>query len=65
MKYEAYPKDFEAAQAWIHGKLLVAFLIEALIGAGERFFPRGYLINEMESPVSMYLERNVINAPSF
>ena len=57
-------KDFEAAQAWIHGKLLVAFLIEALIVAGERFFPWGYPISEMESPVSMYLEGNVIDAPS-
>lgn len=57
-------KDFEAAQAWIHGKLLVAFLIEALIVAGERFFPWGYPISEMESTVSMYLEGNVIDAPS-
>jgi len=29
-------------QAWIHGKLLVAFLVEALIAAGESFFPWGY-----------------------
>ena len=34
--------DIEAAKAWIHGKLLVAFLLEALIVAGERFFPWGY-----------------------
>lgn len=39
-------KDFAAAQAWLHGKLLVAFLIEALIVAGERFFPWGYPISE-------------------
>ena len=38
--------DVEAAKAWIHGKLLVAFLIEALIVAGERFFPWGYPIQE-------------------
>jgi Transposase DDE domain len=34
--------DPQAAMAWIHGKLLVAFLIEAMIAAGERFFPWGY-----------------------
>jgi hypothetical protein len=33
--------DLEGAKAWLHGKLLVAFLIEALIAAGERFFPWG------------------------
>jgi DDE family transposase len=38
--------DIEAARAWIHGKLFVAFLIEALIGAGESFFPWGYPIRE-------------------
>lgn len=36
--------DPEAARAWIHGKLLVAFLIESLICAGESFFPWGYPI---------------------
>jgi hypothetical protein len=44
-------KDFEAAQAWLHGKLLVSFLIEALIVAGERFFPWGYPISEENSQV--------------
>jgi hypothetical protein len=38
--------DTEAARAWIHGKLFVAFLTEALITAGERFFPWGYPIRE-------------------
>jgi hypothetical protein len=42
-------KDVEAAQAWIHGKLFVAFLIESLIVAGERFFPWGYPISEKDS----------------
>jgi hypothetical protein len=36
--------DIEAAIAWIHGKLFVAFLVEALIVAGESFFPWGYPI---------------------
>lgn len=38
--------DIIGAKAWIHGKLLVAFLIEALISAGERFFPWGYPIRQ-------------------
>lgn len=37
------PKTSEdGIRAWIHGKLLVAFLIEAMIVAGESFFPWGY-----------------------
>ncbi len=39
-------KDIDAAKAWIHGKLFVAFLIEALMVAGESFFPWGYPIRE-------------------
>lgn len=39
------PKENEAAaQAWLHGKLLVAFLAKALIDEGERFSPWGYPI---------------------
>ena len=34
--------DEQAARAWIEGKLLVAFLIEALVRQGESFFPWGY-----------------------
>jgi len=34
--------DPHAAQAWIHGKLFVAFLLEALLRQGETFFPWGY-----------------------
>jgi hypothetical protein len=37
-------KDLEGAKAWIHGKLFVAFLTEALISAGENFSPWGYPI---------------------
>lgn len=42
--------DPEAAMAWIQGKLLVAFLIESLICAGESFFPWGYPICEAAGP---------------
>jgi hypothetical protein len=52
--------DLEAAKAWIHGKLLVAFLIEALIVAGERFFPWGYPICEVPQ-ASMSMERDLID----
>ena len=53
--------DLQAARAWLHGKLLVAFLIEALIDAGERFFPWGFPFPAYPSD-SMSLERNIINA---
>jgi hypothetical protein len=36
--------DPEAAKAWLHGKLLVAGLIQALIQAGRAFSPWGYPI---------------------
>jgi hypothetical protein len=57
--------DPEAAKAWIHGKLLVAFLIEALIAAGESFFPWGYPICREVSKVAMSMEGNLIDASPF
>lgn len=54
--------DLEAAKAWIHGKLLVAFLIEALIAAAERFFPWGYPLGHAYPEVTMPLARNISNA---
>ena len=41
-------QDPVGAKAWIQGKIFSAFLIEALISAGERFFPWGYPIIEKE-----------------
>lgn len=38
--------DPESAKSWIHGKILVAFLLEALIRNGELFFPWGYPLRE-------------------
>jgi hypothetical protein len=55
--------DLTGAKAWLHGKLLVAFLTEALILAGERFFPWGYPLSEGVSKESFSLERSVIHAP--
>ena len=54
--------DLQAAKAWLHGKLLVAFLIEALIAAGERFFPWGYPLCPAYATVPMSLERNIADA---
>jgi len=34
--------DPDGAKAWLHGKLLVAFLAEVLICAGDALFPSGY-----------------------
>ncbi|MBM4401434.1 MAG: IS4 family transposase, partial [Crenarchaeota archaeon] len=56
--------DLEAAKAWIHGKLLVAFLIEALIAAAERFFPWGYPICKAYPESAVPLERNFTDASS-
>jgi len=49
--------DVELAKAWLQGKLLVAFLIEALIAAAERFFPWGYPL--AVSPEPLPVERNL------
>lgn len=42
--------DAEAARAWLHGKLLVAFLVEALRRHGESFFPWGYPLRPTAGP---------------
>lgn len=34
--------DPDGAKAWLHGKLLIAFLVEALVCAGDALFPSGY-----------------------
>jgi len=49
--------DEEVAKAWLQGKLLVAFLIEALIASAERFFPWGYPWSPESQQMS--LERNL------
>jgi hypothetical protein len=54
--------DLEGAKAWLHGKLLVAFLIEALITAGERFFPWGYPIVPELPKAPLSLEGDVTDA---
>lgn len=57
--------DVEGAKAWLHGKLLVAFLMEALIAAGERFFPWGYPLSPGSPKIPMSLEGELINASPY
>jgi len=52
--------DPDGAKAWLQGKLLVAFLIEALIAAAERFSPWGYPLSARALP----LAGNLAHAPS-
>jgi hypothetical protein len=47
--------DEQAAQAWLHGKLLVAFIIEMFIRKGEDFFPWGYPLCETPQPQPLSL----------
>jgi hypothetical protein len=42
--------DPEGAKAWLHGKLFVAMLIEAMIACGETFSPWGYPTPQSETP---------------
>jgi hypothetical protein len=43
----------DGIRAWIHGKLFVAFLIEAMTVAGESFFPWGYSLCAGPQPKSL------------
>lgn len=54
--------DPEAAKAWIHGKLFVAFLIEALIAAGGKYSPWGYPMEGPLQTAALPLEGNVPDA---
>ena len=38
--------DPESARAWLHGKIFVSLLTEAIVDASESFFPWGYPISE-------------------
>ena len=50
--------ETQSAKAWFHGKLLVAFLIEALKVAGERFFSWGYPIRAQSGQHQIPVEGN-------
>jgi hypothetical protein len=52
----------ESVRAWIHGKLLLAFLVEALAVAA-RFFPWGYPIESETWSEAINMEGNPSHAP--
>jgi hypothetical protein len=54
--------DPHASRAWIHGKLLIAFLIEALIHYAESFFPWGYPILETQRKEPLSVEGRATHA---
>jgi len=50
--------DAAAARAWLQGKLLVAFLIDALLALAEHFSPWGYIIKDRQThPLPMAGDR--------
>lgn len=51
--------DPESAKAWLHGKLLVAALIQALISAGSAFSPWGFPIGSTTILRPLHLAGNV------
>lgn len=56
--------DPDAARAWLHGKLLLAFLIEALISTGHLFFPWGYPLKPLSSSQPLPVAGDFFHAPS-
>lgn len=54
--------ETQSAKAWLHGKFLVAFLIEALKIAGKRFFPWGYPIRSQIGQYQIPVEGNPAHA---
>jgi Transposase DDE domain len=53
--------DALAARAWLQGKLLVAFILDALLETAERISPWGYQ-HWQEAPQSLPLARDVVHA---
>ncbi len=56
-------KNPESAKAWLYGKLLAAFLIEALAVVSDRFFPWGYPLGKKTSLMEEHLEGDRSHAP--
>lgn len=52
--------DDDAARAWLQGKLMVAFLIDALLVMAERFSPWGYLLHQ-ENSQPLFMARDGIH----
>jgi hypothetical protein len=56
--------DEQAACSWLHGKLFVACLLEALLGYGEALFPWGYPLCETQGPQPLPVARGSLAAAS-
>lgn len=54
--------DPQAARAWIHAKLLVALLIEEMLGAAEHFSPWGYALERFGPAHAQSVEGNLAHA---
>lgn len=54
--------DPDSAQAWIAAKLVLALLIEEMLGAAEHFSPWGYASPHVRSPFAQPVARNVAHA---
>jgi len=57
-------KDPDGARAWLYGKLLIAFLIEALIRYGQAFSPWGYPVGKEEEWMPLRLAGGVAHVAS-
>jgi len=55
---QLHNKNPLSAKAWLHGKILVAFLVTAIIMAGRSFSPWGYLVRVTRLPDPEHLEGN-------
>jgi len=56
--------DAQAACSWLHGKLFVAFLLEALLGYGEALSPWGYPLRQAQGPQPLPVARRSTHAAS-
>lgn len=60
---QLHNKNPLSAKAWLHGKILVAFLVTAIIKAGRSFSPWGYLVRVTRPSHPEHLEGNFIFDP--
>jgi hypothetical protein len=56
-------KNPESAKAWLHGKLLAACLIEALVVVSDHFSPWGYPLGKKTRAMEEHLEGNRTDVP--
>jgi hypothetical protein len=59
-----HKQDEQAARAWLHGKLFVALLIEAMLRAAETFSPWGYPLCDPAGTEPVSVARGSLHAAS-